>query len=304
MGEQRTKKRIGKNRISEWLWGWFLIAPTTIGLIILNIIPAIQSFYMSFFKIGDFGVNNEFVGLANYEKMFNDPQVWRAVINTLRYTVLVVPVSIFLSAVIAVILNSNIKGQDIYRSIYFIPVVATPAAVTMVWRWLYNYHYGLINFVIKKIGLQPVKWMDDPNVAMLSIAIIGIWSIVGYNMVLILAGLQEIPKTYYEAASIDGANSIVMFFKIILPMVSPTIFFVMITSIIQCMQVFDVVYMMINVSNPAYDKTVSLVYLFYNNTFKYYDEGYGSAIVMLLLVIISIITVIQVKLQKKWVNYL
>lgn len=290
-------------KISEWFWGWFLIAPTIVGLIILNIIPAIQSFYLSFFKSGDFGRGNIFVGFANYEKMLSDPQVWYAVINTLKYTILVVPLSVFLSAVIAVMLNNNIEGQNSYRAIYYIPVIATPAAVTMIWRWMYNYHFGLINVALGKIGLPPVKWIDDPNIAILSVSIIGIWSIVGYNMILILAGLQEIPETYYEAASIDGANVVIKFFKITLPMVSSTIFFVIITSVIQCMQVFDVIYMMIDVANPSYDKTVSLVYLFYNNSFKYLNKGYGSAIVMLLLLIISIITVIQVKLQKKWVNY-
>lgn len=295
--------QLSKARVNEWFWGWFLIAPTTIGLIVLNIIPAIQTFYLSFFKSGDFGKGNIFVGLDNYRKMINDAQVWGAVGNTLLYTLLVVPIGVFISAIIAVLLNRNLKGQSIYRSIYYIPVIATPAAVTMVWRWLYNYHFGLINYVLKQLGLNPVNWIDDPKVALISIAIISIWSTVGYNMVLILAGLQEIPKVYYEASNIDGANAVTQFFKITLPMVSPTIFFVVITSIIQCMQVFDVVYMMIDVARPSYDRTVSLVYLFYNNSFKYLNKGYGSAIVMLLLLIISVITVIQVKLQKKWVNY-
>ena len=137
----------------------------------------------------------------------------------------------------------------------------------------------------------------------MSIAIIGIWSIVGYNMVLLLAGLQEIPRDYYEASEIDGAGKVKQFFTVTLPLVTPTLFFVMVTTIIQSMQVFDVIYMMIDITNPAYEKTVSLVYLFYNNSFKYSDKGYGSAIVMLLLSIIMIITVIQIKVQKKWVNY-
>jgi len=293
-----------KTKINEWLWGWFLIAPTVIGLVILNIIPAIQTFYLSFFKSGDFGRGNIFVGLENYRKLINDTQVWYAVRNTLLYTLLVVPVSVFLAAVIAVLLNKNIKGKGIYRSIYYMPVIATPAAVTMVWRWLYNYHYGLINYVLKQLGLNPVNWIDDPRVALISIAIISIWSTTGYNMVLILAGLQEIPAVYYEASNIDGANAVTQFFKITIPLVSPTLFFVVTTSVIQCMQVFDVVYMMIDVARPSYDSTVSLVYLFYNNSFKYLNKGYGSAVVMVLLLIISIITVIQVKLQKKWVNYM
>ncbi|AGC68631.1 putative carbohydrate uptake ABC transporter permease protein [Thermoclostridium stercorarium subsp. stercorarium DSM 8532] len=293
-----------KSKINEWLWGWFLVAPAVIGLIILNIIPAIQTFYLSFFKSGDFGRGNIFIGLENYKKLINDSQVWYAVRNTLLYTLFVVPVSVFLAAVIAVLLNKNIKGRGIYRSIYYMPVIATPAAVTMVWRWLYNYHYGLINYVLKQLGLNPVNWIDDPKVALISIAIISIWSTTGYNMVLILAGLQDIPTVYYEASNIDGANAITQFFKITIPLVSPTLFFVITTSVIQCMQVFDVVYMMIDVTRPSYDSTVSLVYLFYNNSFKYLNKGYGSAIVMVLLLIISVITVIQVKLQKRWVNYM
>ena len=183
-------------------------------------------------------------------------------------------------------------------------MVAAPAAVTMVWKWLYNYQYGLINHVLKSLGLESVNWIDNPKVAMISIAIIGIWSTVGYSMVLLLAGLQEIPRDYYEASNIDGASPVKQFFAITVPLVSPTLFFVLVTSIITAMQVFDVIYMMIDVTSPSYNSTVSLVYLFYNNSFKYSDKGYGSAIVMLLLLIIMIITVIQTKLQKKWVNYM
>ena len=206
--------------------------------------------------------------------------------------------------ILAVLLNSKIKGKGVYRTIYFIPMVAAPAAITMVWKWLYNNQFGLINHILSKFGLGPVNWIDDPKVALISIAIIGIWSTVGYSMVLLIAGLQEIPKDYYEASSIDGATPVRQFFNVTLPLVSPTLFFVMVTSIIQAMQVFDVIYMMIDVTSPAYDKTVSLVYLFYNNSFKYADKGYGSAIVMLLLAIIMIITVLQMKAQKKWVNYM
>ena len=271
---------------------------------ILNIIPIFQTLYLSFFKSGDFGKGNVFVGLENYSKMISDPQVWNAVGNTLKYTIIVVPATVAIAMILAVLLNSKIKGKGVYRTIYFIPMVAAPAAITMVWKWLYNNQFGLINHILSKFGLGPVNWIDDPKVALISIAIIGIWSTVGYSMVLLIAGLQEIPKDYYEASSIDGATPVRQFFNVTLPLVSPTLFFVMVTSIIQAMQVFDVIYMMIDVTSPAYDKTVSLVYLFYNNSFKYADKGYGSAIVMLLLAIIMIITVLQMKAQKKWVNYM
>lgn len=298
------KTKISKRMWNEWFWGWLLVFPTIIGLLILNIIPIFQTLYLSFFKSGAFGKGNTFVGLENYQKMFADSQVWDAVRNTLGYTCLVVPVTIVLALLLAVALNGSLKGKGIYRTIYFIPMIAAPAAVTMVWKWLYNYQFGLLNYVLGKFGLEKINWIDNPKVALISIAVIGIWSTIGYNMVLLLAGLQEIPKDYYEAARLDGAGAVNRFIHITLPLISPTLYFVLVTSIITAMQVFDVVYMMVDVTNPSYDYTVSLVYLFYNNSFKYSNKGYGSAIVMLLLAIIMVITVIQTKLQKKWVNYM
>ena len=292
-----------KGSLNEALWGWAMVAPTIIGLVVLNIIPIFQTLKMSFHKSGDFGRNDIFVGLANYQRMLGDAQVWQATWNTFKYTLLVVPTTVVLAILLAVLLNSKIRGKHVYRTIFFLPMVAAPAAVTMVWKWLYNTDFGLINFVLGKMGIGPVNWIEDPKIAMYSIALIGIWSTVGYSMILILAGLQEIPKDYYEAAKIDGASPVKQFFQITLPLVSPTLFFVVVTSIIQSMQVFDVIYMMEDIRSPAYDKTVSLVYLFYNNSFKYTDKGYGSTIVILLLVIILLITALQMKAQKKWVHY-
>lgn len=302
--ETIRKRKPSKRQVNEWCWGWFLIAPTIMGLLVLNIIPIFQTFYLSFFKSGDFGKGNIFVGMNNYMKMFKDSQVWYAVVNTLKYTLIVVPLTIIFSMLVAVLLNGKLKGKSLYRTIYFIPMVAAPAAVTMVWKWLYNKQFGILNVMLDKIGLGPINWIDDPKVALVSVALIGIWSAIGYNMVLLLAGLQEIPKDYYEASNIDGASPFLQFFKITIPLISPTMFFVLVTAIIQSMQVFDVIYMLVDVTSPAYDKTVSLVYLFYNNSFKYSNKGYGSAIVMLLLMIIMIITVIQMKIQKKWVKYM
>ena len=302
--KQRLKARITKRKWDEYKWAWFMIAPTMIGLIVLNIIPIFQTLYLSFFKSGAFGKGNIFVGLENYQKLVSDEQVWCAVRNTLVYTLGVVPITVALALFIAVLLNGKLKGKGIFRTIYFIPMVAAPAAVTMVWKWLYNKDYGLINYFLQSIGVSKVNWIDDPHIAMISIIIIGVWSTVGYSMVLLLAGLQEIPKDYYEASNIDRAKPWTQFFYITLPLISPTLFFVLVTSIITAMQVFDVIYMMIDVTSPSYNATVSLVYLFYNNSFKYSNKGYGSAIIMLLLAIIMIITVIQNKLQDKWVNYM
>ena len=161
------------------------------------------------------------MGFANYMKMFSDSQVWQSLLNTFVYAILEVPISILISLVLAALLNRKMKGCSMYRTIYFLPMVAAPAAVAMVWRCLYNSEFGFLNHMLKAIGLGPVNWISDPNIALISVAIVGIWSVIGYNMVLFLAGLQDIPKDYYEASSIDGANGIYQFFNITIPLLSP-----------------------------------------------------------------------------------
>lgn len=295
----KPKKKVTSRERSEFRWGWAFIIPTMLGLIILNIIPIFQTIYKSFFKTGDFGRGNIFVGLENYQTMFADSQVWQALINTIKYAIVEVPFSIAISLVLAVLLNRKMKGRSVYRTIFFLPMVAAPAAVAMVWRWLFNADFGLINHVF---GVH-VNWVSDPNIAIFSIAVIGIWSIIGYNMVLFLAGLQEVPGDCYEAADIDGASGVRQFFSITLPLISPTIFFVLVTRVIGALQVFDLIFMVMDKSNPALIKTQSLVYLFYEYSFRQKNQGYGSAIVVLLLVVIMIVTVFQMIGQKKWVYY-
>lgn len=297
---QRIK--FSKSAVNECAWAYLMIAPTLIGLLILNIIPAIQTLILSFQKVGAFGVG-EWVGFNNYIKLFKDEAVIRATFNTFKYAIIVVPLTVVFSLIVAVLLNKKIKGVSTYRTIYFLPMVAAPAAIAMVWRWLYNSEFGLINYLLSLIGIKGPQWLSDPKVALISIAIVGVWSSVGYNMVLLLAGLQEIPGDYYEAARIDGAGPIRQFFTITLPLVSPTLFFVVVTSIIGAMQVFDVIFMMIDKTSVALESTQSLVYLFYQYSFITNEKGYGSAIIMLLLAIIMLITFIQVKIQDKWVNY-
>ena len=270
-----------------------------IGLVVLNIIPIFQTLYQSFFKTGDFGKGNVFVGVENYVKVFGDHEVWQSLINTFKYAIVEVPFSIVIALVLAVLLNRKMKGRGIYRTIIFLPMVAAPAAVAMVWRWLFNSDFGLINNVFH----ANVKWVSDPKIAVFSIAVIGVWSIIGYNMVLFISGLQEIPHDYYEAAEIDGATGVKSFFHITVPLLSPTIFFVLVTRVIGSLQVFDLMYMVMDKSNPALEKTQSLVYLFYKYAFINKNMGYGATIVILLLVITMIITVFQMIGQKKWVFY-
>lgn len=293
------KRKMTPYQRSQFLWGWGFILPTIIGLLILNIIPMIQTVYQSFNKTGDFGRGNVFVGLKNYEKIMSDGQVWQALINTFKYAIVEVPVSIVVALVLAALLNQKLKGRNIYRTIFFLPMVTAPAASAMVWRWLYNSDYGLINNLFH----IHVNWISNPKIAVFSIALIGAWSVLGYNMVLFISGLQEVPRDYYEAAQIDGAGGLAQFFAITLPLISPTIFFVMVTRIINAFQVFDLIFMVMDPSNPALEKTWSLVYLFYRYSFEEKNRGYGSAIVVILVVVIMVITMIQMKAQKKWVHY-
>ncbi|MBU3154618.1 carbohydrate ABC transporter permease [Clostridium estertheticum] len=296
------KVKISKKDLHDYYWAYLMIAPTIIGLIILNIWPLIQTIYLSFNKTSDFGLN-QWIGLDNYKQMFSDPAVWQATLNTLKYTVISVPIGVILSLGIAVLLNSKIKGKTIYRTIYFLPMVSAPAAIAMVWRWLYSSDFGLFNYLLSLVGIHGPNWLTNPKLALLSIIVVGIWSYLGYNMIILLAGLQEIPKSFYEAAKIDGAGPIRQFFAITFPLISPTMFFVVITSMITGLQVFDLIFMMISKSNAVMESTQSLVYLFYNYSFVMNDKGYGSTIVVLLLAIILVITAVQLNLQKKWVHY-
>lgn len=292
-------RKATRQQREEFFWGWLFILPTMVGLTVLNIIPIFQTIYQSFFKTGDFGRGNIFVGLSNYQRLLADADVWQALINTLKYAVVEVVFSISLSLVLAVFLNKKIRFRAGYRTIFFLPMIAAPAAVAMVWRWLYNSDFGLLNNLF---GTH-INWISNPAYAIYFIAVIGIWSILGYNIVLFLAGLQEIPKDFYEASSIDGATGISQFFHITLPLLSPTIFFVVITRVIGALQVFDLIFMVIDITNPALTKTQSLVYLFYRYSFTQANRGYGSTIVVLLLLVIMVVTVFQMIGQKKWVFY-
>lgn len=294
-----ASKKMTPREKSETKWGWIFIAPTMLGLFVLNIIPIFQTLYQSFFKTGDFGKGNVFVGLNNYRKVFGDQEVWQSLWNTVKYAIVEVPFSLVIALLLAVLLNKKIKARGFFRTVFFLPMVAAPAAIAMVWKWLYNSSFGLLNNVFH----VKVNWISDPKIAIYSIAVIGIWSVIGYNMVLILAGLQEVPHDYYEAAMLDGANGFQQLVHITVPLISPTLFFVLVTRMIGAMQVFDLIYMIIDYNNPAMKKTESLVYLFYRYSFEQSKKGYGATVIVVLLVLILLLTILQLIGQKKWVHY-
>ncbi len=264
----------------------------------LNLWPFVQTLYTSFCEHLGFG-NYKFVGLQNYVDIFQRPEFWRATWNTIYFCILTVPLGLFLSLLVAMLLNAKIKGKGAFRTIFFLPMVCAPAAVTMVWRWIFNGEYGILN---QALGTH-IGWITEPGVVMIACALVSIWSNIGYDAVLLLAGLQNISKSYYEAASIDGANKVTQFFHITLPMVSPTLFVVMIMRLMASVKVYDLIYMMVEDTNPAVTSVQSLMYLFYRESFVAGSRGSGSAIVIWTVLLIGLVTVIQFLGQKKWVNY-
>ena len=306
-GKSKTgvvKKRASKREKKDWIAAYIFIAPVTLGLLVFYIWPFIQNIWFSFNEVSKFNVAT-FCGLANYQKLFRDGEVLKTFGNTLKYVVVTVPVGLFLSILIATLLNSKIKGTSIYRTLYFLPSVTMAAAVAMVWKWIYNEKMGILNSAIRALGGKGVGWLTDPKIALYSVMIVGLWMSVGYNMIILLAGMQGISKSYYEAAQIDGAGPVQLFFKVTIPLLTheTTTERRDQANASQGFQVFDVIYMMIGKTNPAYANTQTVVMLFYRQAFDYGYKGYAAAISILIFAAIMLVTVIQMIGQKKWVNY-
>lgn len=301
VAKSSIKRRSRLNR-GEYMWGYLLIAPFFIGLSIFYIWPVLQTFHYSFTEWGAFN-NYKLNGLDNYEKLFKDEALLRALRNTFVFVILSVPCTIIFSIIAAVLLNQKIRGVAIYRTLFFLPVVTMPAAVSMVWKWLYNGDYGLINYVLGLFHIQGPTWLSNPNTALIAIVIVSIWMAIGSNMIILLSGLQGISSSYYEAAELDGAGPWAKLFRITLPMLSPTIFFVMVMQLINAFQMFDLIYMMIGDKSIAVESTQTVVFLFFKYAFIDNAKGYASTIAILLLVIILAVTAVQMRLQKKWVHY-
>lgn len=197
----------------EWVWGYLLIAPMALGLAVFYLWPIAQTLYLSFTESGVFG-GQTWVGTANFTDLLGDEEMLGALGNTLLYAVLVlagVPLSLALAALLNV---PGLRGLSVYRTLYFLPVVTMPAAMALTWRYLFNGDFGTINYLLGTLGIDGPYWVGDPDFAIYAIAVVGIWSSIGYNAVLLLAGLQSIPRHYYEAAEIDGASRLRQFFRI------------------------------------------------------------------------------------------
>ncbi|MFC7403954.1 carbohydrate ABC transporter permease [Georgenia alba] len=296
------RRRSGRRRSA--VVGYLFVAPVALGLLALYLYPAISTFLLSFTHWGPFG-GNTFSGLTNYAAVFSSDLFWRALLNTIAYMaigLLVIPVAI----VIAALLNKpGLRGVAVYRALYFIPFITLPVASGMVWKWLYNGEYGLINSFLEMVGIPGTYWVANPATALVAIGIVQVWSQVGYYLVIFIAGIKAIPTEYSEAAEIDGAGPFRRFFHITLPLLSPSIFFCTVINVIATLQIFDLIYVMTQSSgaNPAHNATQSIVTLFYETAFVNNDKGTATALAFLLMLLIAALTAVQFRLQRRWVQY-
>jgi len=273
-----------------------------VGLGIFYFWPMVRTFYFSFTKWGPFG-GGEWTGLDNYRRMASEPDVWHALLVSLGYTGIML-LGIPIAAVIANLLNiRNLRFLTAYRTLFFLPVVTMPVAVAIVWRALFNSTYGPINYLLSIVGIPKQNWLSEPGLALISLGIVGIWMSLGQQIIILLAGLQGIPRDIYEAAELDGVNWLQRYRYITLPLLTPTIFFLTVLSVVGTLQMFDLLYVMIDPGNPALQSTRTIVYLFYQEGFLKNDKGFAAAIAFLLAAIILLLTMIQFRLQKRWVHY-
>lgn len=294
---------MNRRRYKNWLWGYFFIAPTIIGLVLLNIYPIIKTLLLSFSKSVGFE-EYVFQGIANYVRVFGDREVWIGLRNTLLFSAACVPGGIFISLLIAWLMCKKIKGSKVYRVIYFTPMVAAPAAVTMVWAWLYNSEFGFLNQMIRNLGGETHSWLHDPKYALMSVIIIAVWGGLGQQIIILIVAITNVPRVYYEAAELDGANGFVKLFRITVPLISPSVFFLAITGFIGSLTQFDLIYMLYNANtSKAMDSVRTIMYQYYRQAFVVQDKPYASAISMVALCVILMFTGLQFAAQKKAVHY-
>ena len=286
----------------EERWAWLFIAPTVIGFLCFMVYPIIFTFVASMTSWN--GTNNmleNFNGLNNYTKLITDVKFWKTLTTTMIYFI-GIPIGMILGLLLALAMNRKIFGVRILRTMYYIPVISSLVAVSILWAWIYNYDYGLINTIIKLVtGKHGPNWLGDPILIKVSIIIFMVWKGLGTSIILYLAGLQGIPKNYYEAADIDGANAWGKFKNITLPLISPITFYILITSLIGGFQVFVEVDVMTTNGGVGYN-AATIVYYLYNEAFKNSQMGYACAIAVILTIIILVITAINFKQQDKWVK--
>ncbi len=274
--------------------GWVFILPALLGTFIFIIIPVICSLGLSFMD-WDLLTKAKFVGLNNYKEIFTEPLFGKILLNTVVYALSTSVFAVIIPLFLACILNSKIRGSEFYKTAYFLPFITPMIVIAVIWQWIFDPNIGILNYVLK----LNINWLYDVNFAMPALIIVSVWKLIGYNMVIFLSGLSAINQSLFEAAKIDGANFFDTFRFITVPLLSPTIFFVVIITCISSFQVFDLIYLM--TQGGPLESTNVLVYAVYKNAFEYFKIGKASAIAYVLFFIILILTVAQWQLRKKFV---
>ena len=282
------------------LWGYIFVGPTMLGIAVLNLYPIVNTIYMTLFQTK--GLRRDklsFVGLDNYRSLFSDTVFWQAMTNTVIYTLITVPLSISLALVVAALLNSEVRAKGLFRTIFFTPVVVPGVALGVIWLFLLQARYGIIN---RMLGTE-ISFLTHSSYALPTVSLVGVWAAIGYYAILFIAGIKSISPTFYEAARIDGSGPLRNFFMITLPLLSPTIFMVLVLSVISGLQIFDLPTAMIELKNPAYASVRPVLEFYFRYTFNAGKPGIGSVVIVILLALILLITAIQFRLQGNWVHY-
>jgi multiple sugar transport system permease protein len=294
------RRRAGPRLRQEARWAAFFLAPDMLGILAFTAFPVVAAIVLSFLD-WNLITAASYVGLDNFRELLKDEVFWQTMGHTVYFTLGTVPTSMALGLALALALNRPLRGVTFLRTAYFIPVIVPLISVAMVWRWLYDRDFGLINYFLSLVHLPLLGWLTTTTWAMPAVIIMSIWKGLGYNLVIYLAGLQSIPRRLYEAAEMDGASAWQRFWRITFPLLTPTTFFVLVVSIINSFQVFGQVYVMTR-GGPG-TATSTIVYYIYHVGFELFRMGYASALAWALFMVIFALTLVQVRMQRRWVYY-
>jgi multiple sugar transport system permease protein len=284
----------------EKIWLWLMLLPTLIGLVFGTIGSLLATLGLSFF---DWDLINapKWAGASNYVALVNNPDYVEAFTNTLKFSAEYVPAVVIISLLLAVLLNRKIRGVSIFRTIYFLPAVTSAVASALVWNMIYGKDTGILNLLLETLGLAPVCWLCADN-AMMSVVIVNVWGAIGEGMIIFLAGLTSIPRDYYEAASMDGANDVQQFFHITLPLITPSIFFQTLITAINAFQAYDYIYMLTRRGQGNSTVPVA-VYSIYRNAFNFFRMGDASAQAIQLALLVALFMAVMFWWERRYVVY-
>lgn len=283
-----------KQKSKRSIMAFLFVAPAMALNVVFFIYPFLQTVVMSFFDWPMLG-EKSFVFLDNYIALFQDQQFWTSLFFTLKYAIFVTPCLFILAFILALLINGSFAGVKLFRSIYYAPVVISMTCCSMVWLWIYNDLYGVLNYIMQALGIidDPILWMNSASTSLPAVIFMVTWKMAGFSMLIILAAFQTVDDQVYEAASVDGANKVTQFFRITLPIIRPQVALALIMSVIGSVLAFEQ-FLIMTKGGPA-QETTTIVHYIYNTSFKYFKMGYGSAITMILLVVLGLLSLVEYK---------